>query len=75
MFRDSSSAGNPGYHWIIGLKIKSYYQTLPFWWRLNEEKAVLFCKKYWPILADTPCSTFVLYEKYALSSLRLQLYD
>ena len=43
-FRDWSSAGNPGYHWIIGLKIKSYYVTLPFWWRLNQEKAVLFSK-------------------------------
>ena len=46
MFQDSSSAGNPGMHWIIGPKIKSYYQTLPFWWRLSQEKAVLFCKNW-----------------------------
>ena len=46
MFRVQSSAGNPGYHWIIGPKIKSYYVNLAFWWRLNQEKAVLFCKKW-----------------------------
>ena len=45
MFYALGSAGNPGCHWIIGLKIKSYYVTLPFWWRLNQEKAVLFSKK------------------------------
>ena len=42
VFYASCSAGNPGRHWIIGLKIKSYYQTLPLWWKLNQEKAVLF---------------------------------
>ena len=41
----SRSAGNPWSHWIIGLKIKFYYQTLPFWWKLKQEKAVLFRKK------------------------------
>ena len=46
VFYASCSAGNPGRHWIIGLKIKSYYQTLPFWWKLNQEKAVLFSKKW-----------------------------
>ena len=46
MFRAHSSAGNPGCHWIIGLKIKSYYQTLPFWWKLNQEKALLFSKNW-----------------------------
>ena len=46
MFYALGSAGNPGCHWIIGLKIKSYYVTLPFWWRLNQEKAVLFSKKW-----------------------------
>ena len=30
-FYDSSSAGNPGCHWIMGLKIKSYYQICAFW--------------------------------------------
>ena len=40
----SSSVGNPGYHWIIGLKIKSYYQTLVLWSKLDQEKVVLFSK-------------------------------
>ena len=46
MSRVSSSAGNPGSHWIMGLKNKSYYQTLPFWWKLDQEKSVLFSKKF-----------------------------
>ena len=44
MFHGPSSAGNPGYHLIIGIKIKSYYQTMTFWWKLNLEKAVV-CSK------------------------------
>ena len=44
-FYVSSSARNPGCHWITGLKIKSYYQNLPFWWRWHQEKALLFSKK------------------------------
>ena len=40
----SSSVGNPGYHWIISLKIKSYYQTFVFWSKLDQGKVVLFCK-------------------------------
>ena len=49
-FYASSSAGNPGSHWVIGLKIKSYYQTIPFWWKLNQEKAVL-CSKKWKFIS------------------------
>ena len=40
----SRSARNPGCHWKMGLNIKSYYQTLLFYWKLNQEKAVLFSK-------------------------------
>jgi len=40
----SSSARNLGHHWIISLKIKSYYQTLVLWSKLDQEKGVLFCK-------------------------------
>ena len=44
MFQVASSAEKPWCHWIIGLKIKSYYQTLPFWWKLDKKKAVLYNK-------------------------------
>ena len=41
-FYASSSAGNPRCLCIMGLKIKSYYQILVFWWKLDQEKAELF---------------------------------
>ena len=43
-FHVSSSARNPGCHWIMGLKIKSYYQILALYWKLEQEKAELFSK-------------------------------
>ena len=45
-FYVSSSAGNLGSHWIMGLKIKSYYQILARWWKLDHEKAELFSKNW-----------------------------
>ena len=49
MFRVLSSAGNPGYHWIIGLKIKSYYQTLPSWWKCEKFSSFSNPVQYLPI--------------------------
>ena len=37
----SSSAGNPWCHWKIGLTIKSYYQTLVFWWKLDQKSFII----------------------------------
>ena len=45
-FYVSSSAGNPGCHWIMGLKIKSYYQICAFRCKLDQEKAKLLSKNW-----------------------------
>ena len=40
-FYVSSSAGKSWCRWKIGLKSKSYYQTLPFWWTSKQGKTVI----------------------------------
>ena len=41
----SCSAGKPWYGWVAGLKMKSYYQMYPFWWKLDQENPGLCSKK------------------------------
>ena len=52
MFYVSSSAGKSWCYWKICLKSKSYYLTLPFWWRSKQEKSVFLVIKAQIILSS-----------------------
>ena len=68
-FYVSSSVRNPGCLWLMGLKLKSYYQTCPYWLTSDLEKAVLFSKK-WSLFSkpDLPVHTWyfwIVFKQYA----------